>query len=109
VNVTGLIEIAPELHAGTGGLRLGNRQPGVHERPVPSTNLHALRFPSGLRRTTPQNRFHESSSGFSTFMCPACARPPSAKPRFSGGRDQVSELIGCSTAHRRPEAAYSTR
>jgi hypothetical protein len=71
--------VGAEHRVRTGDLRPGNESGGcsrfsiiLHEAP---RSFDFLRSP-GLR---PPARLHESSRGFSRFMCPACAKPPPAE------------------------------
>src|SRR5256885_15267728 len=78
---------------------LATSQPGIHEA---SPTLHEssrlfnfIRFPGGRDRA----RLHESSRGFSSFMCPACARTfvsPLLRPAVECGssRRAARALIG---------------
>jgi hypothetical protein len=74
-------EFGAEHRVRTGDLRLGNEAArhsrffrSVHESP---RHCDFVRLPG--HRSPP--RFHESSGGFSIFICPACATPPVAGTR----------------------------
>jgi hypothetical protein len=91
--------LGAEHRVRTGDLRLGNER-GRRSRISPTLPESARSFDFiRVFRRRPRVGFHDSSRGFFSFIFPACATPPSGSRRASLDVTQVSELLGCSTAH----------
>ena len=77
-----------------GELRFGN-EPAPHSRIFRSvhTKLHDPAISSDSQMPAPP-RVHESSRGFSSFMCPACATPPVAESPGVSRRDPGFKIAG---------------